>query len=82
MGHGILPLDLSIIADSIRLPEGYTLISAQYDDFARKVNFLVESGELAETPEGTQLPRLSLIARVDPCPECRKITTWIEKSSI
>lgn len=81
MGHAILSQDLAMIADALKIPEGYKLIGANYDAITRQVQFLVESDRLDEVPDTGMLPKLHLMVRVDQheCEHCKTTTTWFSK---
>ena len=77
MHYGVLPVQLSVLGDAVFLPSGYRLVSAQYDMPHQIINFLVESADLPETPEGADLPRLNILVTAESHPqnyEFRKLT--------
>lgn len=79
---GILPVTVELLEHMFCLPQGYSIVGVNYDAFHRTINFTLQSDDLPKSHEYRELPRLTIIIKVetwpDAPPEYRKITTEVK----
>src|SRR5579872_1128959 len=64
-----LPVSIEAMEGILHLPEGYSILSAVYDEQYRMLKFLVTSKELPEVKELQPLPNVDLHVSVEFLPE-------------
>jgi hypothetical protein len=79
MGYGILNVGTKILEEVLHLPEGYDIISVQYEPYTRTLQCVVESNMIRVPEEGHPLPRLMMTCSVEyaQSTRCKTITCTI-----
>jgi hypothetical protein len=68
MGYATLPVHRTLLERMFALPEDYRIVSVnQYDGHTE--DFIIESPQLPDVPDGMALPRMTLHATVEYHPD-------------
>lgn len=77
MGKAVLPVQLDLLRSLFMLPESFRILSVAQDAQYESANFLLESPEISDRPNGAPLPHMILHVTVEQHPDnpdFRKVT--------